>query len=218
MTDSKPDPIQEQMIAARREQILDAAIVVFADKGFHRATIKDIARQAGIADGTIYNYFANKTALMLGILERLNESESRQEDFDQSLSGNFTTFVREYLDQRFNAFDGDMMRLMQTVLSEVLIDADLRERYWTEILAPTYALIEPYVEAWKASGDIREMDSALMLRTFSATMIGLVVMRLLGDEMLAERWSELPDFVTDVMLYGLLGDHHNHDSRNDPET
>lgn len=218
MTDSKPDPIQEQMIAARREQILDAAIVVFADKGFHRATIKDIARQAGIADGTIYNYFANKTALMLGILERLNDSESRQEDFDQSLGGNFTTFVREYVGQRFETFDDEMMRLMQTVLSEVLIDADLRERYWTEIIAPTYTLIEPYVETWKASGDIRDMDSALTLRMFSATLIGLVVLRLLGDETLEERWSELPNFVTDAMLYGLLGEHHNHDSRNDPET
>lgn len=216
MTDSKLDPIQEQMIAARREQIIDAAAIVFAEKGFHRATIKDIAKQAGIADGTIYNYFENKTALMLGILERLNNSESRQEDFDQSLGGNFDTFVREYVGQRFATFDADMMRLMQTVISEVLIDADLRERYWTEIIAPTYPLIEPYVEAWKVSGDIRQMDSALMLRMFSATLLGLVVLRMLGDETLEERWSELPAFVTDVMLNGLQGD--RHDARNDPET
>ena len=52
-----PDPIQELVTAARRKQILDAATQVFAEKGFHRATIKDIARVAGIADGTIYTYF-----------------------------------------------------------------------------------------------------------------------------------------------------------------
>lgn len=217
MTEPKHDPIQEQMIAARREQIITAAATVFADKGFHRATIKDIARQAGVADGTIYNYFENKTALMLGILERLNDSESRQEDFDQSLGGNFDTFVREYVGQRFATFDDETMRLMQTVISEVLIDADLRERYWTEIIAPTYALIEPYVEAWKLSGDIRPMDSALMLRMFSATLLGLVVLRMLGDETLENRWSELPTFVTDVMLNGLQGDRSN-DTRTDPET
>ena len=45
-----PDPIQELVTAARRKQILDAATQVFAEKGFHRATIKDIARVAGIAD------------------------------------------------------------------------------------------------------------------------------------------------------------------------
>ena len=45
------DSIQEQLIAARRNQILDAATKVFAEKGFHPTTIKDIAREAGIADG-----------------------------------------------------------------------------------------------------------------------------------------------------------------------
>src|SRR5436309_1359279 len=68
------DSLQEQLIAARRIQILDAATKVFAEKGFHPTTIKDIAREAGIADGTIYNYFENKTALMLGILDLILEN------------------------------------------------------------------------------------------------------------------------------------------------
>ena len=45
------DPIQELLITTRRNQILDAATKVFAEKGFHPTTIKDIAREAGIADG-----------------------------------------------------------------------------------------------------------------------------------------------------------------------
>ena len=63
-----PDPF-----AARREQILDAATTVFAAKGFHRATIKEVARAAGVADGTIYNYFENKAALLLGLLGPVDE-------------------------------------------------------------------------------------------------------------------------------------------------
>lgn len=47
------DSIQEQLVAARKKQILDAATKVFAAKGFHSTTIKDIAREAGIAGGTI---------------------------------------------------------------------------------------------------------------------------------------------------------------------
>ncbi len=46
---ASPDPIQAQLIAARRKQILEAAVKVFAEKGFHQTTIKDIAREAGIA-------------------------------------------------------------------------------------------------------------------------------------------------------------------------
>ncbi|MFL7790868.1 MAG: helix-turn-helix domain-containing protein, partial [Anaerolineae bacterium] len=51
------DPIRQQLIEARRNQILDAAAAVFAEKGFHRTTTKEIASRAGIAEGTIYNYF-----------------------------------------------------------------------------------------------------------------------------------------------------------------
>ena len=47
------NPIQELVKKARRNQILDAATKVFAEKGFHPTTIKDIATEAGIADGTI---------------------------------------------------------------------------------------------------------------------------------------------------------------------
>src|SRR5215207_5539888 len=65
------DALQRQILEARRALIVDAATRVFADKGFHRATIKDIAHAAGIADGTIYNYFANKEALLSAILDRL---------------------------------------------------------------------------------------------------------------------------------------------------
>src|SRR6516164_5207930 len=76
-----PDPIKELLITARRNQILDAATQVFAEKGFHRATIKDIARVAGIADGTIYTYFSSKTDVLLALLNRLNESTEREQHF-----------------------------------------------------------------------------------------------------------------------------------------
>src|SRR5579864_8736119 len=90
------DPIAKQLITLRRAQILEAATKVFAEKGFHRATTKDIARAAGIAEGTIYTYFASKSDLLLGILNRLNESEQRAEDFTAALTGDFRTFLITY--------------------------------------------------------------------------------------------------------------------------
>ena len=53
----------------KRTLITNAAISVFADKGFHQARISDIARTAGVADGTIYLYFKNKEDLLLSIFE-----------------------------------------------------------------------------------------------------------------------------------------------------
>jgi AcrR family transcriptional regulator len=95
-----PDPIQELVTAARRKQILDAATQVFAEKGFHRATIKDIARVAGIADGTIYTYFASKTEVLLGILHRLNESTEREQQLMPESGQDLRSFFAAYLRQR----------------------------------------------------------------------------------------------------------------------
>ncbi len=55
--------------ADKRTLITDAAIDVFAERGFHQARVSDIARRAGVADGTIYLYFKNKEDLLLSVFE-----------------------------------------------------------------------------------------------------------------------------------------------------
>jgi len=55
---------------ARRERILDAAELCFARAGFHRCTMQDICREAGISPGALYVYFASKEDLIAGIVER----------------------------------------------------------------------------------------------------------------------------------------------------
>lgn len=58
------------LVEERKAQILAAAAKVFANKGFERATIADIAKQAGIAEGSIYNYFKNKEDLLISLPQR----------------------------------------------------------------------------------------------------------------------------------------------------
>jgi len=53
----------------RRSQIIETATRVFAGKGFSNATISDIANQANLGDATLYEYFENKEAILLGIPE-----------------------------------------------------------------------------------------------------------------------------------------------------
>lgn len=55
----------------RRQEILDAAISVFAEKGYARSTVDDIRDRAGIAKGTFYYYFASKDEVMRAIVEYL---------------------------------------------------------------------------------------------------------------------------------------------------
>jgi AcrR family transcriptional regulator len=60
-TDSVPD---------RRCQILDAALVCFAKRGFHQTSMHDISAEAGISVGLIYRYFENKEAVISAMADR----------------------------------------------------------------------------------------------------------------------------------------------------
>ena len=57
----------------KRERITEAAIAVFAEKGYRSSRVSDVAQAAGVADGTIYLYFKNKEDLLLSIFEEKME-------------------------------------------------------------------------------------------------------------------------------------------------
>src|SRR5437016_12450292 len=54
----------------RKTQILDAALVCFAKRGFHQASMHDISAEAGISVGLMYRYFANKEAVISAMADR----------------------------------------------------------------------------------------------------------------------------------------------------
>ena len=53
----------------RHRQILDAAVIAFAEKGFYKTRVSEIARHAGVADGTIYLYFKSKDDILIKLFE-----------------------------------------------------------------------------------------------------------------------------------------------------
>jgi AcrR family transcriptional regulator len=199
------EAIQAQLVAARRTQILDAATRVFASKGFNRATIRDVAQDAGVADGTIYNYFANKTDLLFGLLDRLNDTERRPASLAQATDASIPEFFRAYVRERVEALwsNADLFR---AVLPELLANPELRARYFDEVIAPTMALGESAFQGLAASGMMRDLNLPLSMRVLAGSLLGLMVLQLLGDETLAARWREIPDALADLLLPGLLPD------------
>src|SRR3954466_366118 len=57
----------------RRAQILEAAMVCFAKRGFHQTSMHDISAEAGVSVGLIYRYFANKEAVIAAMADRHKE-------------------------------------------------------------------------------------------------------------------------------------------------
>jgi AcrR family transcriptional regulator len=60
--------VTEEHVAARRRQILSAALRCFAREGFHRTTMQDIFREAELSPGAVYSYFTGKDELILAIV------------------------------------------------------------------------------------------------------------------------------------------------------
>jgi len=103
---------------ARRQQIIDVAMRMFATRGYAQTATADIASEAGISEPTIYRHFANKQALYLAVLEHgKNELLEAWRDIEQSAPDPLSAIARisawhqqqqrdrpELLAHRFRAF------------------------------------------------------------------------------------------------------------------
>ena len=85
----------------KRVRITDAAVAVFAQKGYHAARVSDVAKEAGVADGTIYLYFRNKEDLLLSIFEEKMEMLNSMAHGDtQAQLSLLTSMVQDLLTQQ----------------------------------------------------------------------------------------------------------------------
>jgi AcrR family transcriptional regulator len=69
--------VKPQEYAARRREILDAALQLMADKGYERMTIEDVVAKTAMSKGALYHYFRSKHALLEGVIEALGDSGMR---------------------------------------------------------------------------------------------------------------------------------------------
>lgn len=206
------DAIQQQVIAARRAQILEAAAAVFAQKGFHPTTIRDIARHAGIADGTIYNYFPNKTALLFGLFERMRDAVVAQMP-PPDPAMDVRTLLRLFVTQPLRAMRQDNFGLFRILAAEMMVNEEIRRLYAQQILTPAFGAGEGLLHHLMAQEGLNPAHAPLLIRTLTSLVLGLVMTRVLSDDAPADDDAlpdfvidTLPDFVIDTLLKGLRDD------------
>ncbi len=180
--------LREKTQEVRRAHIRDAAARVFAERGYHRATIKDVARAVGVADGTIYNVFENKTALLLSLLDPLDAASNPADSTVEG--GGAAARLEAYLRQRWDAFSPETLQVLRAVLAEALVNDELRQLFFTRVLAPALDGPTAAVATGPEAGDGDDSDVAL--RPLVGAMLGLILLRLLGDEVTAAHWQAFP--------------------------
>jgi len=170
---------------ARRNAILDAATVVFAEKGFDAARMDDVAAGAGIAKGLLYKHFESKDALFEALVDRQGRqyvgelrgalaTASPEADPVQVLSGGLAIWLRQVSGDKatFQLHDPgshrayeDLRDRMREVIVEVLLAVEPTAD--VELCWLTAAAIQGAAESvgftWRARGEVIPLDAALTL-------------------------------------------------------
>ncbi|MGA5760541.1 TetR/AcrR family transcriptional regulator [Nonomuraea bangladeshensis] len=149
----------------RREQLLDAALRVFAEKGVDGATVKDVAQAADVTPGLLYRYFDSKEAMVetllseRGFLPRLRELGVQDHD---------TRPAVVVLTELLGAFDrllADNAELMAVFFSTVQARAPL-----AALVGEGQRLIGDFLLARIDAGELRPHDTVTAARTLFATV------------------------------------------------
>lgn len=136
-------------------QILEAAVRVFARQGFYQSTIAQIAKEAGVADGTIYLYFKNKDDILVQFFsyrtKQVFESFREEVDRAQTSADKLRNLVRRHLAEFQRDRDGAVVYQVETHQSSRLAEDQIRE------MSQMYRdLISEIVEQGQQEGTIRK--------------------------------------------------------------
>jgi hypothetical protein len=108
--------------------------------------------------------------------------------------------------QILDAATKDNFEIFRVVVSEILVNKELRELYYLKIVESTFILAEKYFKQWVELNIIKPTKISLTMRAISGLILDLILEYTIGDKTLESQWDELPDVLTDMILEGLGGD------------
>ena len=188
----------------KRERIVEAAIEVFAEKGFAAARISDIAKGANVADGTIYLYFRNKEDLLLTIFEEKMEDILR--DLDTALEGLVDPVdrMRAYARAHFHQLRTHPS-LAQVLQIELRQSTRFVRQYRPERLWQYLGVFEALIRDGQASGRLRaSLDPFLATWAFFGALDELSIQWVLARKRDRFNLEQAADQVVEIFLHGLL--------------
>jgi len=163
----------------KRQLILNAAVHVFAEKGFHQARVSDVADRAGVADGTIYLYFRNKDDLLISIFE--DSMDTLLSGLQAALDGVSDPFERIRIFARFhlrqvrdNPAEAEVLQVQLRGSNKFLTDYR-PEKLWAYIGVFADAIrqgqstgqvrndVDPFLQMWGFFGALDELGTQWVL-------------------------------------------------------
>ena len=182
--------VSQEHVDARRRQIVDAAVACFARDGFHRATMHDICREAGLSPGALYSYFASKDEIVEAIAD---ERHAREAGFI------------ELADEAGGGVEG--LRALGRAFFSSLADPDERRRRRLGVQVWAEALRNPAVHRLVMRGTERQIEAVSALvreaqgrgelaESLDPVGVARVMTALFQGFVLQQAWDERADVAT----------------------
>jgi AcrR family transcriptional regulator len=194
---------RERKAQARRAAILEAAADVFAAKGFARATTKEIAARADVAEGTIYNYFSNKRELMVAMAQHVI-GDSVGLALEEFQAQDDRSYLTALLRERFD-FQQRNLGFVRALMTEVWTNEEFRQQYLAQVISPLIHLMEGYLQRRVEAGTARPLNTSVVVRAMAGSFLTFLLLSEPGQDSPDSQvpYEELVDELVDFFLLGL---------------
>jgi len=196
---------KKQIGDKRRQQILDAALDLFAKQGYAESTMPEIARSAGLATGTIYIYYPSKRELFIAVIESLMVVPILNV-FKNETGENFQKTLKKALNERLSILQSVLLTKLLSLIGEIQRDAELRAIFMEKLIRPFLARMEELYRARVEAGEFRPMEPAVTVRLVGGMMLGMNFLKSIeGENSPLNRLpqGQIIDEMVNFVLFGL---------------
>jgi AcrR family transcriptional regulator len=198
-------------MSEKEKKILDAAIAVISEKGFSAASTSEIARQAGVAEGTIFRYFKTKKDILRGILIHLGNviaellvvyglkkillSDGRED---------LRSGIKRVLKDRMAMIDA-VFPMLRIVITEAMYHEDIRQILYDKIISRAVEVFAEYHREMVEKGLMKGgIDAVVAGRSILSNLVLFFVYRnLFGLMIELDDYDRELDQVIDAIMYGI---------------
>lgn len=206
MSETKPEPRWRRRAEARPEEILEAALAEFTERGFEAARMEDVGRRAGLSKAGVYLYFPSKMAVLEALIEsRVSPLATQAQTLAQAGKNDPLGALR--LIARVAAHrlaDPNVFAVPRLVIGLSGRFPQIAEYYRTHVVEKARGALETLVETAIAKQQIRPVDKNAVVRAFIGPMFfeAMWTHVLRGESALAEP-EKLVEQHFDILLNGL---------------
>lgn len=155
-----PQPRWRRRKDARPDEILDAALAVFATRGYAATRLDEVAARAGVTKGTIYLYFPGKEALLKAVVRRgIVPNIERAEAAYAAHTGSAADALRQLFGAMWRLVgDTRISGVPRLIVAEAANFPEIARFYWTEVASRALRLVSAIIERGIAGGEFRRID------------------------------------------------------------